>query len=189
MIADGEVHQQVLGRLIIDIFSSRSMDLPSPFDYLSFPSTIIICLTFSITYVLGLYLLSPSARRYERNHPHVILRRFCAVCLVCLLIYLFLRATCQTNVNINTWLGFRTDVSSAWKLIFYPILLTLMLYLGPIIQWIDLSDWRYHRRNWWYHFTCQNRNEQLIFIRNYLVAPFTEGKFSSKETFVVFIAF
>ena len=162
--------------LLIHLFSSRSMDEPFPFDYLSYSSTIIISLTFSIVYVLGLYLLSPSSRRYERNHPHVIFRRFCAVFLVCALIYLFLRSTAQSTGNLNACLGFRTDVASIWKLFVYPIFLTLMLYFGPIIQWIDLFDWRYYRFNWRYHFTCRNRNEQLIFIRNYLVAPFTEGK-------------
>jgi hypothetical protein len=159
------------------------MDDVSPFDYLSFISTIIICLTFSIAYVLGLYLLSPSSHRYQRNHSNVISRRFYSVFIVCSLIYLFLKHTCNTNIDINTWLGFRTNISSIWKLIFYPIMLTLMLYLGPIIQWIDLFDWKYYKYNWKYQkynwkffFSCQNRNEQLIFIRNYLVAPFTEGK-------------
>jgi hypothetical protein len=151
------------------------MDGVLPFDYLSFFSTIIICLTFSIVYVVGLYLLSPSSRRYERNHPNVISRRFFAVFIVCSLIYLFLKQICNPNININTWLGFRTDIFSIWKLIFYPILLTLMLYFGPIIQWIDLFDWRCYRYNWRDHFAFHNRNEQLIFIRNYLVAPFTEG--------------
>ena len=154
------------------------MDEESPFDYLSFLSTIIICLTFSIAYVLGLYLLSPSSRRYERNHPNVIKRRFCAVFLVCSLIYLFLRQTCNPHVNINIWLGFRRSIYSIWKLIFYPIFLTLMLYFGPIIQWIDLFDWRYYKYNWRYHFLHYTTSEKLIFLRNYLVAPFTEGKFS-----------
>jgi hypothetical protein len=153
------------------------MDDVSPFDYLSFISTIIICLTFSIVYVIGLYLLSPSSRRYERNHPNVISRRFLAVFIVCSLIYLFLKHTCNPNININTWLGFRTNISSIWKLSFYPIILTLMLYLGPIIQWVDLFDWRYYKYNWKYCLAFRNTNEQLIFIRNYLVAPFTEGKF------------
>lgn len=152
------------------------MDDVSPFDYLSFISSVIICLTFSIVYVLGLYILSPSSRRYERNHSNVISRRFLAVTIVCLLIYLFLKHLCNSNININTWLGFRTNIFSIWKLIFYPIILTLMLYLGPIIQWIDLFDWRYYKYNWKYHFSCQNTNEKLIFIRNYFVAPFTEGK-------------
>jgi hypothetical protein len=152
------------------------MDDVSPFDYLSFISTIIICLTFSIVYVIGLYLLSPSSRRYERNHPNVISRRFFAVFIVCSLIYLFLIHICNPNININTWLGFRTNILSIWKLIFYPIILTLMLYLGPIIQWTDLFDWEYYRYDWRYYFSCQNRNEKLIFLRNYLVAPFTEGK-------------
>jgi hypothetical protein len=153
------------------------MDDVSPFDYLSFISAIIICFTFSIVYVLGLYLLSPSSRRYERNHPHVITRRFCAVFIVCSLIYLFLLHTSNPNINVNPWLGFRMNISSTWKLIFYPIFLTLMLYFGPIIQWIDLFDWKYYKRNWRYHWLCRNTNERLIFLRNYLVAPFTEGKF------------
>lgn len=157
------------------------MDDASPFDYLSFISTIIICLTFSVIYVLGLYLLSPSSRRYERNHPNVIRRRFCAVFIVCLLIYLFLLRKCNPNVNINTWLGFRNNIFSIWKLIFYPIFLTLMLYFGPIIQWIDLFDWKYYKNNWRYHFSFRNTNERLIFVRNYLVAPFTEGKLKQKK--------
>jgi hypothetical protein len=157
------------------------MDDVSPFDYLSSSSTIIVCLTFSIIYVLGLYLLSPSSRRFERNHPHVITRRFLAVFIVCSLIYLYLKHTSNPNININTWLGFRTNIFSIWKLIFYPILLTLMLYLGPIIQWIDLFDWKYYRHSWKYHFVGQRTNEKLIFIRNYLVAPFTEGKYLNKN--------
>ena len=152
------------------------MDDVSPFDYLSFISSIIICLTFSIVYVLGLYILSPSTRRYERNHSHVITWRFVAVFIVCSLIYLFLKHTCNPNININTWLGFRTDIPSVWILFFNPIILTLMLYFGPIVQWLDLFDWRYYKHNWRYQFSCINTNEKLIFLRNYLVAPFTEGE-------------
>lgn len=150
------------------------MDEISPFDYLSRFSSISICLTFSIVYVLGLYIFSPSTHRYERNHSHVIRRRFLAVGIVCSLIYLFLKYKSNSNLNILIWLGFRTNFESIWKLIFYPILLTLMLYFGPIIQWIDLFDWRYYKYNWKHHFSWHNTNEQLIFFRNYLVAPFTE---------------
>lgn len=156
------------------------MDDVSPFDYLSFIPTIVICLAFSIVYVVGLYILSPSSRRYERNHPNVISRRFFAVFLVCSFIYLFLKNKCNQSININSWLGFRTNISSIWILIFNPILLTLLLYLGPIIQWIDLFDWRYYRYNWRYCLPCHSNHEQLIFIRNYLVAPFTEGKYFNK---------
>ncbi|CAF1296802.1 unnamed protein product [Rotaria magnacalcarata] len=150
------------------------MDDVSPFDYLSFISTIIICLTFSVVYVLGLYVLSPSLHRYQRNHPNVICRRFVAVLIVCSLVYLFLKHTSNSNININTWLGFRRNIASKWILFFYPTLLTLLLYLGPIIQWIDLFDWRYYSHNWNHILPFQDTHEQLIFIRNYLVAPFTE---------------
>jgi hypothetical protein len=160
------------------------MDDVSPFDYLSFISSIIICLTFSIVYVLGLYILSPSTRRYERNHSHVISRRFIAVLIVCSLIYLFLKHICNPNININKWLGFRTDILSVWILFFYPILLTLMLYIGPIVQWMGLFDWRYYRYNWRYYLSYRNTNEKLIFIRNYLVAPFTEGEYKENERYL-----
>ena len=156
------------------------MDEVAPFDYLSFISSISICLTFSIVYVLGLYLLSPSTQRYERNHANVIRRRFLAVIIVCSLIYLFLQHTCHPTVNIHSWLGFRTDIFSVWTLFCYPIVLTLMLYMGPIIQWLVQCDWRYYRYNWKYwHLSYRSTHEQLVFIRNYLVAPFTEG--SSKD--------
>ena len=150
------------------------MDDVSPLGYLSFTSTIIICLTFSIVYVLGLYILSPSSHRYERNRSNVICRRILAVFIVCLLIYFSLKYMSNPNTNINTWLGFRTNITSIWTLLFYPILLTLILYLGPIIQWIDSSDFLY---NWKCCLPYYNTNEQLIFIRNYIVAPFTEGKY------------
>jgi hypothetical protein len=153
------------------------MDDAAPFDYLTWTSSISICLAFSIVYVLGLYILSPSTQRYERNHPNVIRRRFLAVILVCSIIYLYLKHTCNPRVNIHQWLGFRFDFVSLWTLLIYPILLTLMLYMGPIIQWLILCDWRYYRYNWKYlQLLYRRTNEQLIFIRNYLIAPFTEGK-------------
>jgi len=49
-----------------------------------------------------------------------------------------------------------------------------MLYFGPIIQWIDLFDWKYYKYNWRYHLSYHYVNEKFIFIRNYFVAPFTE---------------
>jgi succinate dehydrogenase hydrophobic anchor subunit len=152
------------------------MDDISPFDHLSVFSSVSICLTFSVAYVLALYVLSPSKQRYERNHSNVICRRLLAVFIICSLIYLFLIHTCNPNIDINLWLGFRTNISSVWTLFFFPCLLTLMLYTGPIVQWLVLSDWRYSKAHWNYYLSHWSINERLIFIRNYLAAPFTEGK-------------
>ena len=157
------------------------MDDASPFDYLSLYSCVSICLTFSIAYILALYLLSPSTHRYERNHSKVIYRRCLAVTIVCSLIYLFLKHSCNPNVDLNAWLGLRTDVSSVWTLLAYPTLLLFMLYLGPILQWLVLFDWKYYQAHLRYHCSSWNTNERLIFLRNYLVAPLTEGKADSFE--------
>jgi len=140
-----------------------------------YPS-VSICFIFAIIYVLGLYVLSPSTYRYDRNHPHVIRRRIFSVFIVCSLIYIFLYKTSNTKTNINEWLGFRKlkTISSIWTLILYPIILTLMLYFGPLVQWIDIFHWKYYRKYWKNYLPYFDGNDRHIFIRNYLVAPFTE---------------
>lgn len=139
----------------------------APFDYLSLVSSGIICVLFSIGYILILYIFSPSNQRFNRNQSNVILRRFVAISILCLLIYLFLKNHSNTNININDWLGFRTNICSIWKLIFYPMLLTCLLFTGPILQWIVFREWEDLSFNFSF-------NEKMIFLRNYLVAPFTE---------------
>ena len=152
------------------------MDDLAPFSYLSSVSSIFICFIFSLIYVFGLYLLSPPSHRYDRNHPNVIRRRFLAVLIVCSSIYLLLKRSCNPTTNIHLWLGFRTDVASLWTLIFFPIGLTLLLYIGPILQWISLLDWQNYRYYYFFlSFTDWDDHEKLMFLRNYLVAPFTEG--------------
>ena len=151
------------------------MDEPAPFDHLSWLASVSMCFTFSIVYVLALYLLSPSNQRYERNHPTVIRRRFLAVAIVCSLTYLFLKLTSNPRVHLETWLGFRWNISSIWTLVGCPVLLTSMLYLGPLVQWLYSFNWRFYRAHVNYVLSAENTHERLIFARNYFVAPFTEG--------------
>ena len=145
------------------------MDDVAPFDYLSLLSSGIICVLFSIGYVLILYIFSPSNQRFNRNQSNVILRRFLAVVFLCFVIYIVLKNLSNANVNIHHWLGFRTNICSIWKLIFCPILLTCLLYTGPIVQWIIFREWQDLSFKW-------TLNEKAVFLRNYLVAPFSEGK-------------
>ena len=151
--------------------------LPPPFDYLSFPVSILICFLFSTTYVVALYLLSPSNQRFDRNHPTVIWRRFTAVFCVCSIVYVFLLFFAEKDSNVNVWLGFRTDVASVWSLFFYPVLLTLLLFLGPVVQGLVFFDRRYYQLHGIQNWSNWSSDAKLIFARNYLVAPFTEGQF------------
>ena len=151
------------------------MDHVPPFDHLSLTISLVICFIFSIIYILALYLLSPSTQRYDRNLSPVIYRRFIAVFIVCSIVYVFLILTSQSNSNVNVWLGFRTDIASICSLIFYPLLLTLVLFLGPIVQGIFHFDWRYYQLYGIHNWSTWSDNAKLIFIRNYFVAPFTEG--------------
>lgn len=163
------------------------MDEPAPFDHISSISSISTCFTFSVAYVLALYLLSPSNQRYERNHPKVIRRRFLAVAIVCSLTYLFLRNVSNTHANVNPWLGFRSDIPSIWAMVGCPILLTLMLYLGYVAQWLFSFDRRSYRAHLRYLLAPANIHERLIFARNYLVAPFTEGRVTGKRLFLLYL--
>jgi hypothetical protein len=74
-------------------------------------------------------------------------------------------------------LGFRTNIASIWTLLFYPVLLTLILFLGPIVQCLSLFDWKYLECHVRYMRSTWTTNEQLIVLRNYIIAPLSEGRF------------
>lgn len=153
-----------------------NVSLQSPFGHLSLSICTLICFVFSTVYVLALYLLSPSNHRYDRNHPTVILSRFLAVFIVCSSIYLFFLLFSQKDSDIHVWLGFRSNIPSIFSLVFVPSLLTLLLFLGPIVQGTLTFDWRYYELHGIHNWSTWSYNAKLIFLRNYLVAPFTEGQ-------------
>ena len=135
--------------------------------------SILLCLVMSCTYVFSLYLWN-NKYRYNRNEKSVILRRFLSVTLACLLsvALLYYVSTTATTTDDNdgsighklhVWIGFRFDLTLLLSTI-NCLILTISLFIGPILQWYLLKDNYYQRP-----FTFD-----IIFLRNYIVGPFSE---------------
>ena len=139
MYDEGEVLKE-FDQFIVITYYSRSMDDVAPFDYLSFASSIIICLTFAVVYVLGLYILSPSSHRYQRNHSNVISRRLIAVFIVCSLIYLFLKHTCNPNIKYKYMVRFSNKYFINMEIIFLSNFINI-----NVIFWTDYTMDRFIR--------------------------------------------
>ena len=96
-------------------------------------------------YVLSLYLWGKQ-NRYNRNHPNVIKRRFLSVIVSSLFSVCFIYWLGQTAAphehhdtlhrfhKLNHWIGCRFDAKNLFVSVFNSLLLTFVLFLGPVLQ-------------------------------------------------------
>lgn len=135
---------------------------------------VLLCLLFAVIYVGSLYAWINNGNR-TRDHPEIIKRRFVSVGIVALLVppllWCFSSYPSTSNLNGRTlfeWLGLRF-----WGLIpalVLPLFLTMILFAGPLyLHYIDGVFNLYLEPKYW-----SNSFKSLIWLRNHLVAPFSE---------------
>ncbi|KAK3093080.1 hypothetical protein FSP39_010807 [Pinctada imbricata] len=133
---------------------------------------ILLCLLFAIIYVASLYVWADSVNK-NRDHPDTIKRRFTSVSVICVIIPLLLRffSTYADSVHAHSfleWLGLR--FSGLIPSLILPLALTMVLFLGPLtLHYVDGVFSIYMDSRYW-----TNSMKNLIWIRNHIVAPFSE---------------
>jgi len=158
------------------------------FKHLTLFTSVFSCLLFALIYVLSLYLWS-NKNRYNRSEPSVIKRRFISVLITCVIsfiyIYLIALQSDQNSFSIWEWIGFKFDLNLI-KSSIASILLTVILFSGPLVQYITSSyflnlrfkDYEQNETNKLNLTNFKKRLRQdftdLTFWRNYIVSPFTE---------------
>lgn len=130
------------------------------FEYLSTPLSILVCLFMASFYVISLYLWSHQ-NRYNRNDPSVIKRRFISVTITSILSFLIVYMLADNRIGevkktgsfIHEWIGFRIDLKNLVLSISFSMILTVILFLGPLVQHFvsnylfSLSMKLYERKN------------------------------------------
>lgn len=120
---------------------------PITFENVSSVRSVLACFAMATVYVGSLYLWRHE-NRYKRNEPDVIRRRFVSVSLSCLLSLglLYALGEEQTRTPHNNgeyaladWIGLSiVSPLSHVAASFVSIFLTLVLFLGPIVQYLVL---------------------------------------------------
>jgi prenyl protein peptidase len=141
----------------------------SPTEVSVVPCT-VASLALAVSFVLSLYVWNTNL---ERDHPKTIRRRFVSVFCMLLLsppfVYLFGSPTLLSAQSLHVLVGLRW--SGLATAVLLPLLLTSVLFLGPIATmvvggaryrlWLMPEYWRLCLRD-------------LIWWRNHVVAPFAE---------------
>ncbi|KAI9031856.1 hypothetical protein CLU79DRAFT_730434 [Phycomyces nitens] len=143
------------------------------------------CASFAIIYIAGFYLFRDASSNLSRDHPKTIISRIKSVLLASVVIPIIVWSELYlsgTFVNMSTKdqissmlirLGLY-DPTDSWKIIqiFSPLLLTMILFLGPLtLLWFEEE----------LPFQCEfNLQADLQYLRslqgqrNYIIAPLTE---------------
>jgi len=170
------------------------------FEHLTKQTSLFSCLLFASIYVLSLYLWS-NKNRYNRSDPSVIKRRFISVFITCFICLILVYNLSNNSENINSsftlfeWIGIKFDLFNLCKATFIGILLTCILFAGPLVQYLISSlylnfkfneyDNNYYHHHHHHQTTRYSTIKRLInqfiielkdltFWRNYIVSPFTE---------------
>ncbi|CAK9808749.1 CAAX prenyl protease 2 [Anthophora plagiata] len=129
---------------------------------LSCISAILSCFVLSVMYVASLYVWSSP---YSRDHPSVIKKRFFSIFIMSLispaLLYFGMNEKVFEKATIWQLLGLRW--CGLIQAIVIPLLLTMILFLGPICVQGFNGYLRYTEPNYW-----------LVWWRNLIVAPLAE---------------
>ena len=129
---------------------------------------LIECFMLAISYVGSLYIYRSD---YPRDHDITIKNRMVGVAIVCIIspifVYIFSIPSEELGYPLNHWLGIHT-VSLVG--IFIPLLLTIILFAGPITLLLiqdGIGDLIHN-------FTDIAYLKDIKWYRTYVVAPFTE---------------
>ncbi|KAJ8309538.1 hypothetical protein KUTeg_014412 [Tegillarca granosa] len=132
----------------------------------------LLCLLFALFFVGSLYIWADSVNK-NRDHVDTIKRRFVSMAVVCLIIPLLLWCfgIPTDNPEAHTlldWMGirFRGFLPS----LILSLALTMVLFMGPLtLHYMDGVFSLYLDGRYW-----SNSLKSLIWIRNHIVAPFSE---------------
>lgn len=100
------------------------------------------CFLMTLFYVASLYFWNKK-NWFDRNDPAVLKRRFISVfitCIVCTVFIYFISQSPGSNSHandfhyLNDWLGFKAELGTTMKAFAVGILLTLILFSGPLVQ-------------------------------------------------------
>ncbi|XP_053679856.1 CAAX prenyl protease 2 [Anopheles nili] len=127
------------------------------------------CFVISVVYVASLYVWNS---KHDRDHPSTIKRRFFSVFVVMLIAPFFVLIISSKDVwqHYSMWqiMGFRRE--GLFTATFLPLLLTMVLFLGPLSVQLSNGIWRiYSEPMYW-----MNAVRNLVWIRNHIVAPLSE---------------
>ncbi|XP_065264511.1 CAAX prenyl protease 2 [Emys orbicularis] len=139
-------------------------------------AALLACLSLACAYVGSLYVWNS---HLPRDHPAVIKRRFTSVLIVSglspLFVWLWKELTgIKPGISLLVLLGFRLEGIVPATLL--PLLLTMVLFLGPLIQlsmdcpwdWVDGLKVMFDPRFW---ALCLS---DMRWLRNQVIAPLTE---------------
>lgn len=167
------------------------------YNHLNLLQSVILCFFMSFLYVISLYLWSHE-NRYNRYLPKVVKRRFLSVLstsFICFIAVYMIGKHDSSDYTFTRWIGLRID-STLLNACLLPLMLTICLFLGPIIQSIiirlfvkfhhendddddDYDDGENEGNGTKIHNQQKNslnfnflRN--IFWWRNYVVSPFTE---------------
>ncbi len=178
------------------------------FMHLSLFERLFTCFFLSTFYVSSLYLWSN--HRFKRNEPGVLKRRFISVFISSFFSICFIYLISQENDSSNgqnsytlaQWIGFKFDINALYSFL-VGIFLTLILFIGPIVQdiannYLDFISFNENNEdeddfdtnlNTFKYFVkyslielkhhCNrkkltNNLKNLLFWRNYVISPLTE---------------
>ncbi|KAK6180998.1 hypothetical protein SNE40_008947 [Patella caerulea] len=133
---------------------------------------VLLCLLFALIYVGSLYVWADSVNK-NRDHPKTIKRRFASVGIISLIVPPILWSFSKTDESVNAhsifeFLGIR--FSGLIQALILPLVLTMILFLGPLALHYTAGVCRlYLEPKYW-----ANSFSNLMWIRNRLVAPFSE---------------
>ncbi|KAG8563550.1 hypothetical protein GDO81_016125 [Engystomops pustulosus] len=138
--------------------------------------SVLCCLALACSYVGSLYVWKSEL---SRDHPAVIKRRFTSVLIVSslspLVLWVWKELTgIKTDAAILSLMGFRVDGILTATIL--PLLLTMILFLGPLVQlsldcpwgFLDGLKVAFDPRFWTLCFT------DMRWLRNQVIAPLTE---------------
>ncbi|KAG5872674.1 hypothetical protein JTB14_012950 [Gonioctena quinquepunctata] len=131
--------------------------------------SIFLCFILSVTYLASLHVWNSP---YSRDHPSTIKKRFISVFAMLFIspcfLYVGLDNETLEKVTFLETLGLR--IEGLVQAIFLPLILTMVLFLGPISMEIcsALNPGSKEKKFWFSNVT------NLIWLRNHVVAPISE---------------
>ena len=121
---------------------------------------------FSVGFVSSLYVWRSTLNK-SRDDPSVIIRRFISIgvwSFISPLIVAYWAVPSEHGQSIWIWLGLRVSTNGLLQVMILPLMLTMILFVGPLFVWI-LSI----RAGQHVEFFAPHPNDRLIQLRNIIV--------------------
>ncbi|KAG5680967.1 hypothetical protein PVAND_010442 [Polypedilum vanderplanki] len=127
------------------------------------------CFSLSCLYVASLYVWNVEE---NRDHPSTIKKRFFSVFIVMLIspLFIYLFSSSDLLKTYTIWYVMGLRIEGFFSALIYPLLLTIVLFLGPLSVQLTNSIWKVYSEPMFWFINCQN----LLWIRNHIVAPLSE---------------